>query len=184
MNTTAFFALALARPGLVGAVVPSSRRLARAMAAQVGDAGALIELGAGTGAVTSALRHAAPAVPLLAVELQPDLAAGLQRRFPDVEVACAAAHEVLAQHPPAPADTVLVSSLPFRSLPEPLRSTTLKALLHFIEAHPARRLVQYTYQPRAPFELPAHSPLRWSLREVVWGNLPPAGVWVLRGAAA
>ncbi|WP_428421026.1 class I SAM-dependent methyltransferase [Methylibium sp.] len=183
MNTTAFVALALARPGLVGAVAPSSRRLARAMAAQVGEADALIELGAGTGAVTSALRHAAPTTPLLAVELQANLAAGLQQRFPDVEVACAAAHEVLAQHPQAPADTVLVSSLPFRSLPEPLRSTTLRALLHFIETHPKRRLVQYTYQPRAPFELPAHCPLRWSLREVVWRNLPPAGVWVLRSAA-
>ncbi len=95
-------------------------------------------------------------------------------------MACAPAHEVLAeQHDQAPAETVLVSSLPFRSLPEPLRATTLAALLGFIESHPARRLVQYTYQPRAPFELPRGSSLSWSLREVVWRNLPPAGVWVL-----
>ncbi|QAZ39514.1 hypothetical protein C1M51_08750 [Methylibium sp. Pch-M] len=184
MNTSAFIALALTRPGLVGAVAPSSRRLARAMASQIGDAGALIELGAGTGAVTSALRHAAPGTPLLAVELQSDLANGLRRRFPDIEVACAPAHEVLARHAHAPVDTMLVSSLPFRSLPEPLRTTTLAALLQFIEAHPTRRMVQYTYQPRAPFELPARSSLRWSLCDVVWGNLPPAGVWVLGGDSA
>lgn len=182
MNTSAFLALALTRPNLVGALAPSSRRLARTMAEQVGDTDALIELGAGTGAVTAALRAAQPDVPLLAVEMQPHLAAGLQRRFPDVDVACAAAHEVLEGRSEAPNDTVLVSSLPFRSLPEPLRTTTLRALLDFMEAHPLRRLVQYTYQPRAPFELPSASPLRWSLRDVVWGNLPPAGVWVLQSA--
>lgn len=181
MNTSAFVALALTRPSLVGALAPSSRRLARSMAGQVGSAAALVELGAGTGAVTAALREAAPELPLLAVELQPDLAAGLQRRFPDVDVACAPAHEVLADHDGMPHDTVLVSSLPFRSLPAPLRETTRHALLDFLEAHPARRLVQYTYQPRAPFALPPRSRLRWSLRDVVWGNLPPAGVWVLGG---
>jgi phosphatidylethanolamine/phosphatidyl-N-methylethanolamine N-methyltransferase len=184
MNTSAFLALALTRPSLVGALAPSSRRLARSMAGQVGATEALVELGAGTGAVTAALREAAPGVPLLAVELQPDLAAGLQQRFPDVDVACAAAHEVLEDHAALPDDTVLVSSLPFRSLPRPLRAATRRAMLGFLEAHPARRLVQYTYQPRAPFELPAPSRLRWSLREVVWGNLPPAGVWVLSSVLA
>lgn len=180
MNTSAFVALALTRPSLVGALAPSSKRLARAMARQAGSTQALIELGAGTGAVTAALREAAPDRALIAVELQPDLAAGLQQRFPDVQVDCAPAHEVLQRHHDhAPHDTVLVSSLPFRSLPEPLRATTLEALLHFVESQPARRLVQFTYQPRAPFELPRGCSLRWSLRDVIWGNLPPAGVWVL-----
>lgn len=184
MINMAFLALALTRPTLVGALAPSSRRLARAMAEQVGPAGAVIELGAGTGAVTAALRVAAPGLPLLAVELQRHLAAGLQRRFPDVEVSCAAAHEVLDECALAPGDTVLVSSLPFRSLPEPLRTTTLQALLVFVEAHPGRRLVQYTYQPRPPFRLPGTSRLQWTLCGVVWGNLPPAGVWVLQRADA
>lgn len=183
MSTAAFMALALTRPSLVGAVAPSSRHLARAMNAQVGTADALIELGAGTGAVTEALHRAAPARPLLAVELQPDLAAGLQRRLPTIEMACAPAHEVLAaRRALAPAATVVVSSLPFRSLPQPLRRETVDALLGFLAEHPARRLVQYTYQPRAPFELPQDSALRWRLREVVWRNLPPAGVWVLAAA--
>jgi phosphatidylethanolamine/phosphatidyl-N-methylethanolamine N-methyltransferase len=176
MSTAAFMALALTRPSLVGALAPSSRRLARAMAEHAGEAEALIELGAGTGAITTALQAAAPGVPLIAVELQPDLAAGLQRRLPEVNVACAPAHEVLATHGHAPDRTVVVSSLPFRSLPEAMRRTTLDALLAFVEGAPGRRLVQYTYQPRAPFALPAGSPLRWSLRDVVWGNLPPAGV--------
>ena len=185
MSLAAFMAVALTRPSLVGAVAPSSRHLARAMAAQLGPADALIELGAGTGAVTEALHAAAPGVPLLAVELQEDLATSLQRRLPAVEVACAPAHEVLAaRRDGAPAATVLVSSLPFRSLPEGLRRCTQAALIDFVADHPARRLVQYTYQPRAPFELPSDSALRWTLREVVWRNLPPAGVWVLQAAHA
>ena len=182
MINMAFFALALTRPTLVGALAPSSRRLAHAMAGQVGPAEAVIELGAGTGAVTAALRTAAPHVPLVAVELQRHLAAGLERRFPDVEVRCGAAHEVLAERALAPRHTVLVSSLPFRSLPEPLRTSTLQALLRFVEADPLRRLVLYTAQPRAPFALPRTSRLQWTLRDVVWGNLPPAGVWVLQNA--
>lgn len=185
MSLAAFMAVALTRPSLVGAVAPSSRHLARAMAAHMGPADALIELGAGTGAVTEALHAAAPGVPLLAVELQQDLAASLQRRLPAVEVACAPAHEVLAErHATTPAATVLVSSLPFRSLPEALRRCTQAALIDFVADHPARRLVQYTYQPRAPFDLPPGSALRWTLREVVWRNLPPAGVWVLQAAHA
>jgi phosphatidylethanolamine/phosphatidyl-N-methylethanolamine N-methyltransferase len=179
-NAAAFVKLALKRPAHVGALVPSSRHLARGMAHRVGRPSRLIELGAGTGAVTAALQEARPHVPLQVVELEPDLAARLRRRFPGVPVHCAAAHEVLHALRAAPKATVVVSSLPFRSLPEPLRSKTLRALLDFLEVHPSRSLVQYTYQPRAPFELPANSRLRWRLLEVIWRNLPPAGVWMLQ----
>lgn len=181
-NAAAFVKLALKRPAHVGAVLPSSRHLARGMAHKIGWASGLIELGAGTGAVTAALREARPGVPLQLVELEPDLAARLRRRFPGVPVHCAAAHEVLRAQHGAPKATVVVSSLPFRSLPEPLRTKTLRAVLDFIEAHPSRSLVQYTYQPRAPFELPADSQLKWRLLDVIWRNLPPAGVWVLQRA--
>lgn len=182
IRATAFMAVALARPSTVGAILPSSRHLADAMARAATGALRLIELGAGTGAVTAALREARPGVPLQLVELEPDLAARLRRRFPGVPVHCAAAHEVLRAQHGAPKATVVVSSLPFRSLPEPLRTKTLRAVLDFIEAHPSRSLVQYTYQPRAPFELPADSQLKWRLLDVIWRNLPPAGVWVLQRA--
>ena len=41
-----------------------------------------------------------------------------------------------------------------------------------------RKLVQFTYQPRAPFAAPRE--LRWHRRAVVWRNTPPAGVWELQ----
>src|SRR5690348_4415792 len=47
----------LVQPGIVGAICPSSHRLARSMAERIpvqGD-GLVVELGAGTGAVTQAL---------------------------------------------------------------------------------------------------------------------------------
>jgi phospholipid N-methyltransferase len=141
----------------------------------------MIELGAGTGAITAALRERYPLLPVLAVELEPALADALQGRWEGVEVRCGAAHQILRYEARRlPHETVVVSSLPFRSLPTPLRAVTIDTLCGFVSAHPARRLVQYTYQPRAPFELPAASRLRWQRRQRVWRNLPPADVWVLR----
>lgn len=172
--------LALGRPAHMGALAPSSRRLADAMAEEAGRARCMIELGAGTGAITAALREHHPCMPMLAVELQPTLADALQGRWDGVEVRCGAAHHILRHEAPRlPGETVVVSSLPLRSLPAPLRAVTIDALCAFVGAHPARRLVQYTYQPRAPFSLPGGSPLRWQRRRRVWRNLPPADVWVL-----
>ena len=53
------------------------------------------------------------------------------------------------------------------------------AIESFLLADPQRRLVQYTYQPRAPFE-PGANGLRWKHVATVWRNAPPAGVWTLQ----
>jgi phospholipid N-methyltransferase len=179
----AFVVRALAQPSLVGAVVPSSRRLANAMAAATDGAQWLIELGAGTGVVTDALRRRHPAVPLVAVEIDAQWAQRLQQRHPRVDVRCAPAHEVVEALKSLGGDVVVVSSLPFRSLPPTWHEVTRRAIERFLRADPRRRLVQYTYQPRAPFAVDASSGLVWRRRGVVWGNLPPAWIWQL-GAAA
>ena len=179
----AFLALALVRRGTVGAVLPSSQRLAEAMARAADGCSALLELGAGTGAITAALRRRHPQVPLLAVEMEPALARHLRQRFPEVEVREAPAHQVLAQAADGPPGLVLVSSLPFRSLPPELRlrsSLAIEALLH---ARPGCRLVQYSYLPREPFALQSPG-LRWRRLCAVWGNAPPAWVWELSAGAA
>ena len=184
MNAAAFLMLALGRPARIGALAPSSRHLAHAMAEEAGYASCLVELGAGTGAITEALHDCWPRTPLLAVEMEPALADRLQGRWEGVEVRCGVAHEVLSHEAPRlPQATVVVSSLPFRSLPEPLREQSIRSLCGFVEAHPTRRLVQYTYQPRAPFDLPEGSSLHWERRQRVWRNLPPADVWVLQREA-
>ena len=171
--------VAASNPALVGAVVPSSRRLAQAMAEAAVDAKLLIDLGAGTGAITAALRERHPEVPLIAVELQAELSEHLRERFPGVDVRCASADAALAEVTDAPPEAVVVSSLPFRSLPQDLRRRTSAAIEAFLLADPRRRLVQYTYQPRAPFE-PGANCLRWQHVTTVWRNAPPAGVWTLQ----
>jgi phospholipid N-methyltransferase len=184
LEPTLFLRHALRRPATVGAFLPSSRHLARAMSAQTRGAQLLVELGAGTGAVTLALRHLHPHVPLVAVEAQPHLAQHLREQFHGIDVRTQWAHEVLDELTVAPAHTVLVSSLPFRSLPAAVRERTVRALCRFLAADPARRLVQYTYQPRVPFDLPLRlddsRALHWRRVRTVWRNAPPAGVWVLQ----
>lgn len=175
----AFLMVAITHPSTVGAVLPSSRHLGQAMAEAAGPAGLIIELGAGTGAITAALRAHLPATPLVAVELQRHLASVLRRRHPDIEVRQQPAHQALADLADAPGDAVVVSSLPFRSLPDEMRAISVEAVCRFLCAQPGRRLVQYTYQPRAPFEVPAGFPLRWQRVRTVWRNVPPAGVWEL-----
>lgn len=181
MSSALFVRHALRRPATLGAILPSSRHLAHAMTRHAGDAHLLVELGAGTGAVTRALRERHPDVPLVAVEAQPFLAEHLRRRFPDVDVRTELADEVLDGMGDAPEQTIVVSSLPFRSLPGVVRDRTARSICRFLASDRRRRLVQFTYQPRPPFDLPdAARPLHWRFVSLVWRNAPPAGVWVLR----
>ena len=168
----------LRNPASTGAVMPSSRTLANAMAGAAVGADTVVELGAGTGPVTEALLRRLPGVPLIAVELQPGLARRLQARFPTVDVRQAAAKEVVDDLIERPGRLVLVSSLPFRSLPREVAAETVDSLCRFLAQDGERKLVQFTYQPRAPFAVPRQ--LRWHRRAVVWRNTPPAGVWELQ----
>lgn len=182
MPAGSFLKAAMKRPAMIGSVAPSSQHLARAMARAADGATGLIELGAGTGAITQGLRHRHPQLRLLAVEQEGSLASLLQRRFPQVEVCAASAHTVLDTWREGPSGIVVVSSLPFRSLPPAWRRPTIASIEAFLLAAPGRRLVQYTYQPRVPFDLegPMGAALHWQRRELVWRNLPPAWVWTLQ----
>ena len=111
------------------------------------------------------------------------LARLLRRRFPGATIVEQPAHEVLQQIDPGDDAVALVSSLPFRSLPAPWREAAREAIETFLVAHPRCRLVQYTYQPRVPFELVHADRLAWRRRTWVWRNAPPAWVWELEAAA-
>ena len=84
-----FFVMWLKAPTRIGAVVPSSRHLARAMAREVRGVGpgTIVELGAGTGSVTRALIEAGiPKERLVVVERDPELHRLLQERFPELTI--------------------------------------------------------------------------------------------------
>ena len=84
-----FLRALVTRPKNIGAIVPSSRALARAIAAQIDPVrpGPVLELGPGTGVVTEALLERGLAGERLTlVEYDAEMAACLARRFRAVEV--------------------------------------------------------------------------------------------------
>jgi len=167
----------LRTPAMVGAILPSSRHLARAMARHAGDCDALVELGAGTGTITRELVHQHPDVPLILFEQNSTLAGRLHSDFPQAKIIAECFHQRAGLLADLPERAVFVSSLPFRSLPADIAIPTITALHRLLAGCPQRRLIQFTYQPRVPFRAPAG--LTWHRYVTVWRNAPPAGIWEL-----
>ena len=138
--------------GQVGAVVPSSRALGRRMVEGLPPAGAprrVLEVGAGTGAVTRTLVAALGAGDLLViVELNPVFCAALRPRIAAWTARDGAPHvvlvegDVLAYAPEARFDYV-VSSLPLNAFPEQLVGQVV-AKLHDVLA-PGGTLAYFEY---------------------------------------
>ncbi len=178
------FALGCLRdPRRMGAIAPASRALARAIADEVlrDQPSVLIEVGAGTGAITRALASSAITPErFLVIERDPDFARMLRLSFPALEVLnrCASQVRSLPIAPMAP--VTLVSSLPLLSMPRDEANLCIDAMFSLIARQPASRLIQYTYA--APHLRPFnHIPPGWHWRRAasVWANLPPATVWSL-----
>jgi phospholipid N-methyltransferase len=172
-----FFKHWLSDPATVGAVAPSSRYLADAMADGVEAFDAIVEVGAGTGVVTDSLVRRHPSARLIIFELGHQLATELKGRFPQAHVVSGAFHENVSVLQDLPAKTIIVSGLPFRSLSPRVIEPTVAAFAELLYADKARRLVQFTYQPRVPFAAPTG--LSWHRIKTVWLNTPPANVWQL-----
>ena len=177
--TAKFFLSYLRAPSLVGAITPSSTFLARALCQHARGAQHLIELGAGTGAVTQYLREEFPEATLVVVERDDVMAAALQRRFGTYTVVADAIQARNDLFNGIPDQSVAVSSLPFRSFPKTIAAQVVTMLRDFLLASPNRRLVQYTYGQRVPFDSP-HRALIWRRQELILRNVPPAWVWTLQ----
>jgi phosphatidylethanolamine/phosphatidyl-N-methylethanolamine N-methyltransferase len=171
-------------PLRTGAVSPSGRALVRTLAGYVDPAqdGPVIELGPGTGPVTSALiaRGIAPER-LVLIEYNPEFCNLLKARFPGATVIRGDAYNMaktLDGSLSKPAVAV-VSSLPLFTRPAPMRYDLLDQA--FSLSRPNAPFIQFTYAvvspvPLAPERMSAHVSPR------VWLNLPPARVWVYRSA--
>jgi phosphatidylethanolamine/phosphatidyl-N-methylethanolamine N-methyltransferase len=97
------------------------------------EARRVVELGAGTGAITLALRdRLSPATQVLAVELNPKMADRLRRRTAggNVEVVCASALELTAllRERNITAVDQVISSLPFSLMPQDDQREILRAV--------------------------------------------------------
>ena len=171
-------------PRLTGAVSPSGRFLARAMARAVGPAreGLVVELGPGTGPVTRALlEQGVPPAQLILVEYEAAFCRLLAKRFPDVHVLQGDAftlQRTLADWSDQPIRAI-VSSLPL--LNQPLARRTALIEDAFALMAPGGVFVQFTYGMASPVPRPAGvSYFSAQATAPIWLNLPPARVWSYR----
>ena len=170
------------KPLHMGAVMPSSKLLARTMAqyVDVDSKGPVIELGPGTGAITNALiEHGVDQKRLVLVEYNPGFCALLRERYPQAKVVQGDAYKLrdsLWEVLKVPASAV-VSGLPLVTKPMLTRLKLIRDA--FVALSPGAPFVQFTYSvvPPIPKSLPGVST---EASERIWMNLPPARVWVYR----
>jgi phosphatidylethanolamine/phosphatidyl-N-methylethanolamine N-methyltransferase len=181
-----FFRRWLANPLKVGAVVPSSYALAQLIASHIQRAGDdyVLELGAGTGAITRALIDAGlPADRLLLVELDPKMSAVLADRFPGIRIITGDATKLTEILPDGVRGRIatVVSGLPMIGRPREFHQAIVEAC--FAVLRPGGAILQYTYSPVSP--LPRKR-LGITGKLMGWAasNLPPASVWRFTRAEA
>ena len=182
MESRLFFKRFLSLPGQVGSFVPSSRRLARAMVAEMRpDPGLpLVELGPGTGVFTRALLDAGmPAERLLLIELDATFAAHLRATLPGVRVIeadVAKLPRIAAEQGLGPVGQML-SGLPFRSMPPRVRRRVGAAVAQSLAD--GGRLVQFSYFPIPPLppEVAQEHRMAGGVSRFVAANMPPAFIW-------
>jgi phosphatidylethanolamine/phosphatidyl-N-methylethanolamine N-methyltransferase len=170
------------KPIHMGAVMPSGRVLARTMAqyVDIDSEGPVIELGPGTGAITSALiEHGIDQKRLVLVEYNPGFCALLRDRYPQAKVVQGDAYKLrdsLWNVLNMPASAV-VSGLPLVTKPMLTRLKLIRDA--FVALERGAPFVQFTYSvaPPIPKSLPGVST---EASERIWMNLPPARVWVYR----
>jgi phosphatidylethanolamine/phosphatidyl-N-methylethanolamine N-methyltransferase len=170
------------RPLTIGALTPSGKMLARAMARYVDphSDGPVVELGPGTGPVTAALVEAGvDPSRLVLVEFNHTFCRILRTRYPGVTLVQGDAYsmrrllETLLLQPAA----AVVSGLPL--VTKPMRQQLRLIRDAFDLMLPGAPFVQFTYSVASP--LPRRlSGFTVEASERIWMNIPPARVWVYR----
>jgi len=183
-DSARFLKSLVAAPRLTGAVAPSGRALARAMAAAAGPPpqGLIVELGPGTGPVTRSLIETGVRRERLAlVEYDPGFCRLLRERFAPAMIIQGDAYDLprtLAELAGQPIGAV-VSSLPLLNQPPERREKLIGDA--FALMGPSGLFVQFTYglQSPIPCEVCANRYVAVRSRPILL-NLPPARVWTYR----
>ena len=180
-DSARFLKALIVEPRLTGAVAPSGRALARAMAAAAGPPphGLIVELGPGTGPVTRSLIETGVARERLAlVEYDPGFCRLLRERFAPAMIIQGDAYDLprtLAELAGQPIGAV-VSSLPLLNQPPERREKLIGDA--FALMGPSGLFVQFTYGLQSPIppEVCADRYVAVRSRPILL-NLPPARVW-------
>jgi len=177
-----FFRSFLANPRQVGAILPTSRRAVRDMLdmADFARARTVVELGAGTGVYTEeVISRLHTDARFLAFEVDPDLVATLNERVrdPRLQVINDSAENVESYLNGDKVD-VIVSGLPFTSLPQPVKGNIFGEMERVLA--PDGVMVAIQYSTMAQRELERHfASVR---RRVSPVNFPPAFLFLCSAA--
>lgn len=181
-GTNLFIQEMVSRPRQVGAIAPSSRKLAAVMAESLprGYGEYVLELGPGSGVVTQALLdRGLPPNRLIAIEKSPRLAEHLRHKFPSVHILEGDALDMQALiknlSPHALPFTFIFSGLPLLNF-EPSTALRLADILRK-SLKPEGRLIQFSYSLR-PKRSRSFFNFNYLDSTLVWQNLPPARVSV------
>lgn len=169
-----FLKQVVSKPGEVVALAPSSRALAQRMAEAVPEGeGSVVELGAGTGKITSALLDAGiPVGDIHSFEINPEFCNHLESEMPGLRVYRDRA-EHLGDHGISDIKAV-VSGLPLLSMDLEVQSRIVGAA--FENLRPGGLFIQFTYGPLPPIKKAVREKLQlaWTRSQKIWGNMPPA----------
>jgi phosphatidylethanolamine/phosphatidyl-N-methylethanolamine N-methyltransferase len=175
-----FFKSLLRAPLKTGAFFPSSKNLASSISSFVNLPESdeyVIELGAGTGRLTSALlERGIPCSQLIILEMQPSLAKFLRKAFPLVTVIEGSATDLLSLLPEKTIGNIktIVSGIPMVNLRFHEQQQIITAIKNVMKTNGA--LLQFTYRPGSP--LPSN---KLALNQRYLGhvllNMPPAAIW-------
>jgi phosphatidylethanolamine/phosphatidyl-N-methylethanolamine N-methyltransferase len=186
----AFLRAAVRRPGTVGAVTPSSVRLARVLASIVPSTGTptVVELGPGTGSVSRVIaRRLPPGSRHVAVELDPAMVGYLADAHPELEVVQGDARSLsslMAARGIERADAV-ICGLPWALFDDDTQQAVLGEVSGLIGSTGAFTTFAYLHGMTLSAARKFRRTLRSTFDEVqvsatVWRNLPPAFVYVCR----
>jgi phospholipid N-methyltransferase len=179
-----FFWQFIAKPGMVGAIAPSSAALADEMLKTIdlGPGARVAEYGPGTGSFTRAiLERLHPDARFFAVERNAALAGELRARFPTLHLHEGSVEEIeqFCRDEGVEQLDAIVSGLPWASFPRDLQIRILDATMKVLK--PGGQLVTFAYH--SGLIMPAGRRLRKLLPTYfssitrgrsVWGNTPPA----------
>ena len=169
-------------PLITAAMLPSGRALSRAVAAAVNPStpGAIVELGPGTGAVTTALvERGIQPERLILIEFLPEFCELLRRRYPAARIISGDAFEAasILRHLGVGSLAAVVSGLPLYSKKPEHRERLLHDMLRLGPS--GMPFVQATNFARSPIPFDPQD-VAGEPSPRVWFNLLPALVWTYR----
>jgi phospholipid N-methyltransferase len=183
------FLKAFARnPAKVGAIAPSSPRLASAMVngLSLNDEQSIVEFGPGTGPFTEAIRGVlAKHDNYIGIERDPKFIGILRDRFPQVNFIEGSAEHAKDLHQEAgiPPVKAILCGLPFASLPPSVQDGVIASLDHMMQPGTQFRTFQYVHAYPLPTAIRFRKQMsslfgKFTRSRAVLRNLPPA--YVLR----